>query len=126
MRFLQKATIVLMLGFCSTAMAAQNLNNLIALNKLGDPQASLSYHPSDQVGFDSMMAQYHSDAKKGDSEAQVMLGMAYSVGYGIPQDIEAAEYWLNKALAQGNQDALVYLNNLYTIEDELIEMLSNQ
>ena len=72
-----------------------------------------------------MMTQYHSDAKKGDSEAQVMLGMAYSVGYGIPQDIEAAEYWLDKALAQGNQDAVIYLDNLYMLEDELIEMLSN-
>ena len=71
-----------------------------------------------------MMAQYRSDAKKGDSEAQVMLGMAYSVGYGIPQNIEAAEYWLKKALAQGNQDSLIYLNNLYTLEDELIEILN--
>ena len=125
MSVLQKIIIVLMLGYCSSAMAAENLNNLIALNKLGDPQASLSYHPSDQVEFDDMMTQYHSDAKKGDSEAQVMLGMAYSVGYGIPQDIEAAEYWLDKALAQGNQDAVIYLDNLYMLEDELIEMLSN-
>ena len=53
-----------------------------------------------------------------------MLGMAYSVGYGIPQNIEAAEYWLKKALAQGNQDSLIYLNNLYTLEDELIEILN--
>ncbi|WP_352259695.1 SEL1-like repeat protein [Psychrobacter sp. TB55-MNA-CIBAN-0194] len=125
MSVLQKIIIVLVLGYCSSAMAAENLNNLIALNKLGDPQASLSYHPSDQVEFDDMMTQYHSDAKKGDSEAQVMLGMAYSVGYGIPQDIEAAEYWLDKALAQGNQDAVIYLDNLYMLEDELIEMLSN-
>ena len=125
MSVLQKIIIVLMLGYCSSAMAAENLNNLIALNKLGDPQASLSYHPSDQVEFDDMMTQYYSDAKKGDSEAQVMLGMAYSVGYGIPQDIEAAEYWLDKALAQGNQDAVIYLDNLYMLEDELIEMLSN-
>jgi TPR repeat protein len=125
MSVLQKIIIVLMLGYCSSAMAAENLNNLIALNKLGDPQASLSYHPSDQVEFDDMMTQYHSDAKKGDSEAQVMLGMAYSVGYGIPQDIEAAEYWLEKALAQGNQDAVVYLDILYMLEDELIEILSN-
>ena len=125
MSVLQKIIIVIMLGYCSSAMAAENLNNLIALNKLGDPQASLSYHPSDQVEFDDMMTQYHSDAKKGDSEAQVMLGMAYSVGYGIPQDIEAAEYWLDKALAQGNQDAVIYLDNLYMLEDELIEMLSN-
>lgn len=124
MSVLKKIIIVLMLGCCSSAMAAENLNNLIALNKLGDPQTSLSYHPLDQVEFDTMMAQYHTDAKKGDSEAQVMLGMAYSVGYGIPQNIEAAEYWLKKALAQGNQDSLIYLNNLYTLEDELIEILN--
>lgn len=123
MQVLQKIIIVLMLGSCSSAMAADNLNNLIALNKLGDPQASLSYHPLDRVEFDAMMAQYHSDAKKGDSKAQVMLGMAYSVGYGIPQDIEAAEYWLNTALAQGNQDAVMWLDNLYKIEDILIEVL---
>ncbi len=125
MRVLRKVIVVLTLGCCSSSMAAENLNNLIALNKLADPQASLSYHPSDRVEFDSMMAQYHSDAKKGDSKAQVMLGMAYSVGYGIPQDIEAAEYWLKKALAQGNQDAVIYLDNLYMLEDELIEMLNN-
>lgn len=124
MSVLRKVIIVLALGCCSSAMAADNLNNLIALNKLGDPQASLSYHPLDRVEFDSMMAQYHSDAKKGDSKAQVMLGMAYSVGYGIPQDIEAAEYWLKKALELGNKDALIYLNNLYTLEDELIETLN--
>ena len=124
MQVLQKIIIVLMLGSCSSAMAADNLNNLIALNKLGDPQASLSYHPLDRVEFDAMMAQYHSDAKKGDSKAQVMLGMAYSVGYGIPQDIEAAEYWLKKALALRNKDALIYLNNLYTLEDELIGILN--
>lgn len=123
MQVLQRIIIVLMLGSCSSAMAADNLNNLIALNKLGDPQASLSYHPLDRVEFDAMMAQYHSDAKKGDSKAQVMLGMAYSVGYGIPQDIEAAEYWLNTALAQGNQDAVMWLDNLYKIEDILIEVL---
>lgn len=123
MQVLQRIIIVLMLGSCSSAMAADNLNNLIALNKLGDPQASLSYHPLDRVEFNAMMAQYHSDAKKGDSKAQVMLGMAYSVGYGIPQDIEAAEYWLNTALAQGNQDAVMWLDNLYKIEDILIEVL---
>ncbi|TXD96526.1 sel1 repeat family protein [Psychrobacter frigidicola] len=71
------------------------------------------------------MAQSHTDAKSGDSEVQVMLGMAYSVGYGLPQDIEAAEYWLKKALAQGNQDSLIYLNSLYTLEGKLIEILNN-
>ena len=120
---LKKITIVLALGWCSSAFAAENLNNLIALNKMGDPQASISYHPTDKKDFDSMMSTLLLEAKNGKSESQVGLGMIYSTGYGVPQDIEAAEYWLNKALSQGDQDAVMWLDALYKLEDVLIEGL---
>lgn len=120
---LKKITIVLALGWCTSAFAAENLKNFIAFNKLGDPQASITYHPADKKDFDSMITTLLLEAKNGKSESQVGLGMIYSTGYGVPQDIEAAEYWLNKVLAQGDQDAVMWLDALYEIEDVLIEGL---
>lgn len=48
-----------------------------------------------------------SSAEQGDAEAQLLLGLNYSLGdiEGIPQDDEKAVYWLTKAAEQGNADA---------------------
>lgn len=52
-------------------------------------------------------------AEKGDTEAQVELGICYYSGEGVEQDYEKAEMWLRKAAEQGDALALYNLGELY-------------
>ena len=51
-------------------------------------------------------------ANKGYSKAQVQLGALYVFGKSVPQNIPYAVYWLEKAAAQNDQNAFVYLGKL--------------
>lgn len=48
---------------------------------------------------------YRSSANKDYSPAQYRLGLAYAKGLGVYKDNSQAEFWLNKALSNGNQEA---------------------
>ena len=47
------------------------------------------------------LAQYERDAKQGRAEALYNLGLAYSTGQGVAQDIVAAHKWFNLAAMRG-------------------------
>lgn len=53
-------------------------------------------------------------ADKGDSVAQLKLGMLYYYGYGVPEDEPRAVSWLKLSAAQGNLDAMYHLGNIFT------------
>jgi TPR repeat protein len=52
-------------------------------------------------------------AEQGDAAAQCRLGDIYSIGYGVPYDVEKAVYWYRKAAEQGNADAQCDLGFMY-------------
>lgn len=52
-------------------------------------------------------------AETGDAEAQNILGMLYTGGYGVPQDYAEALKWFELAAAQGDLAAQGYLGILY-------------
>ena len=49
---------------------------------------------------------YLAAAEKGDAKAQWNVGLMDLAGLGVPQDLVAAEQWIEKAAAQGYADAL--------------------
>ena len=49
---------------------------------------------------------YLESAEQGDAKAQWNVGLMYLAGLGVPQDLVAAEQWIEKAAAQGYADAL--------------------
>src|SRR5579872_2025820 len=52
-------------------------------------------------------------ADVGNPEAQTHLGYLYYKGRGVPQDYEAAAYWLTRAAEQGEPTAQFLLGLLY-------------
>jgi hypothetical protein len=51
-------------------------------------------------------------ADQGDAEAQFDLGLAYILGWGVPQDYVRARQWFEKAAGQGNARAMSFLREL--------------
>jgi TPR repeat protein len=56
---------------------------------------------------------YRKAAEQGDVDAQVLLGLLYDLGHGVPQDFTQAASWYRKAAEQGNVDAQYYLGTDY-------------
>ena len=54
-------------------------------------------------------------AKKGDSKAQEYLGLIYSKGVGVPEDLPEAVKWFKLAADQNNPDAQADLANMYAV-----------
>ncbi|WP_126454658.1 tetratricopeptide repeat protein [Sulfuriflexus mobilis] len=52
-------------------------------------------------------------AKRGNSDAQTLLGIMYSEGRGITRDIHQARQWLSRAAHQGSDDAQFLLGLSY-------------
>jgi TPR repeat protein len=52
-------------------------------------------------------------AEQGDAAAQCRLGDIYSIGYGVPYDVEKAVYWYRKAAEQGSAGAQFRLGCIY-------------
>lgn len=55
----------------------------------------------------------HAEAGQGD--AQCMVSLLYQCGYGVPQDLAAAEQWLLRAADQNNPVAWNNLGTLYRL-----------
>jgi hypothetical protein len=53
-------------------------------------------------------------ADKGDSIAQLKLGLLYYYGYGVEESEPKAIEWLKKSAAQGNLDAMYHIGNILT------------
>ena len=52
-------------------------------------------------------------AEAGDADAQLVLGLMYSIGEGVEQDLKEAVKWLQKAADQRNAKAQYMLGNMY-------------
>ena len=52
-------------------------------------------------------------ARYGDESAALLLGMAYEVGHGLPQDCVKAAYWVGEAANGGNAAAAFNLGLRY-------------
>ena len=68
-------------------------------------------------------ADIHTQAEQGDADAQFRLSLMYVNGDGVPQDIEAATYWLHQAAEQGHADAQFTLG---VLEQDVLEYISIQ
>lgn len=53
-------------------------------------------------------------ADRGDSVAQLKIGLLNYYGYGVPEDEVAAVQWLQRSAAQGNLDAMYHIGNILT------------
>ena len=49
-------------------------------------------------------------AEQGDADAQVLLGVMYDKGQGVPQDYVLAHMWWNLSGSNGNKDAVTNRN----------------
>ena len=56
-------------------------------------------------------------AEQGDAESQVTLGFLYDTAQGVPEDLERAHHWYQRAAAQGNVIAEVNLAMMYELGD---------
>src|SRR6266478_7151402 len=61
----------------------------------------------------SLLACRHLAEQEDDQYAQVILGIYYANGRGVPQDYVAAATWYRKAAAHGEPRAQNYLGELY-------------
>lgn len=51
------------------------------------------------------LRRWEQDADSGDAHAQFNLGLVYSTGHGVGQDLVVAHKWFNLAAAQGEDEA---------------------
>jgi hypothetical protein len=84
-----------------------------------------SAHAADDTGNLSITASWQSGhyaealqnaqarAVQGDANAEALLGRAYYEGVGVSRNYSTALYWLNKAVAQNNADAMFILGLMY-------------
>ena len=54
-------------------------------------------------------------AEQGDPQAQVLLGVMYDYGLGIPEDDEEALRWYRKSADQGHADGQLSLAGVYEL-----------
>lgn len=59
--------------------------------------------------FAAAVAEWRPLADQGDADAQYNLGQAYKMGRGVPQDLDIAESWYEKAAQQGHAPAAANL-----------------
>ena len=52
-------------------------------------------------------------AENGNADAQLTLGMNYTLGHSVTQDYEEGRFWLKLASNQGSDGAQLNLGNLY-------------
>ena len=56
---------------------------------------------------------YRKAAEQGDADAQLMLGVMYELGQGVPQDYAQAAEWYRRAAEQGSATAQIPLGHMY-------------
>jgi len=54
-------------------------------------------------------------ANESNSQAQFRVGMMYYLGQGVPEDEKLAVFWLKKAAAQGNTEAMFELGSVFLL-----------
>jgi TPR repeat protein len=72
-------------------------------------------HNIRRIPLDEAIKWYQMAAKGGSAAAQFELGLAYTLGAGVPQDTRQAMLWCTKAAEQGDTDAQLYLGLSYAV-----------
>jgi len=67
----------------------------------------------DSGNVSKAMSQFQTLAKKGDVDAQTMLGEMYLDGIGTNQDTKKAYFWIQKAANSGDKEAQYLLGFMY-------------
>ena len=62
-------------------------------------------------------------ANQSNSQAQFRLGMMHYHGQGVPEDEKQAIFWLRKAAAQGNVEAMFELGNAYLLGNQTAKLV---
>ena len=78
---------------------------------LDEINAQLDQINADAKGLDALRVR----AERGDAEAQLLLGLAYGRGEGVPEDYAEAERLVRLAAAQGFAWAQAFLGEMYKI-----------
>ena len=65
------------------------------------------------LGQDAKLADIMKRAKSGDANAQLLLGVSYAEGHGVPKDDAEAVKWFRKAADQGFAEAQHILGMMY-------------
>lgn len=63
-------------------------------------------------------------ANESNSQAQFRFGMIYYLGQGVPEDEKLAVYWLKKAAAQGNTEAMFELGNAFLLGHQAAQLVA--
>jgi TPR repeat protein len=71
-----------------------------------------NYYLKEDLSLKKEFQRYLKFAKKGDSNAQYIIGLMYKESYGVEFDSVKSAYWFNKALYQENPYALVHFAQL--------------
>lgn len=77
-------------------------------------------------GMDAKLLGYHKDlADKGDAYGELRMGLRYHDGDGVPQDLDKAREWLQKAADQGDSDAASALDKLPKPQNSGVSVSTN-
>ena len=86
----------------------------LALNGDAIQQTNLATFFYEKNDYKSAAKWYKKAAKAGISQAQVNLGVMYSLGRGVSQNYKLAAYWYKKSAKQGNSSGQANLAGLYS------------
>ncbi len=92
------------------------LESLIAILTLAfavPAYATSAFSPNTDA-YSHYLANIKTKAEDGDPNAESSLGMAYSLGHGIPKDDAEAVKWYRKAADQGNARGQLFLGSAYS------------
>lgn len=108
------------------ALAAFDLDDLVARAKHGDPKAQTElgglYEIGEHVEENDITASqwYRRAAEQGYAEAQAALGMLYLEGNGVNWDYKQAKEWLGKSADQNNRNAQFGFGLMYYRAEQLV------
>ena len=86
---------------------------LLGLQILIPANALAGMTPEEVKMFEGIKAK----AEKGDARSQVVLGLLFSIGQGVPQDIDQAVSWYRKSAETGDSYAQYCLGDYYATRD---------
>lgn len=78
------------------------------------PMRSPNMPPNQAINHEALIQKYYQAANSGNSRAQVMLGLAYLDGVGVPKSSQIAKEWFKQACENGYQKGC----NFYRYVDE--------
>jgi len=86
-------------------------------------QKGLSYYK--EKNYKKALPLFEEAAKQGYAPAEEKLGHMYLKGWGVPPHTSKADYWLKKAINQGNAKAEVVLGKSYLLTAMFDDMFPN-